>query len=152
MALAGIKLREHAEAEAEISGRVVLIVFDADGEFAGEVAPRVLAQARARAGGCQVSVVVAVQEFEAWFLADLTGLKQRYPGLFREEAAPPKDPERVRDAKGVLRRSLKTGTCAAAVDQVRFAAALDPARARLHSPSFDKLCREVEGWGPTGLG
>ena len=122
----------------------VLVLLDADGACPAELGPKLLAQARSVAPErIPVTVVVAKEEYEAWFLADLDGLRGRR-GL-RADAAVPGDPEAVRGAKEYLQRQMEPGRYySETVDQPALTQALDLERVRERSSSFDKLWREVE--------
>jgi Domain of unknown function (DUF4276) len=90
-----------------------------------------------------VSVVLAKREFEAWFLASAQSLAGNFGFLADMEA--PADPEGVRGAKGWLSRHRPRGhPYKETVDQAVLTSAFDIGRARKHSPSFDKFCREIE--------
>jgi hypothetical protein len=87
--------------------------------------------------------VLAVKEFEAWFLAAAPSLagKRGLP----DNLEPPADPEQIRDAKGWLqKRRTDRLAYAPTVDQPALAAVVDLAQVRARSSSFDKLWREVE--------
>lgn len=99
-----------------------------------------LARAQESAG-LPVAVVLAVREFEAWFLAGLESLRGAL-GI-PDRATYDGDPEEPRGAKGQFERVL--GRPYLDVDdQVRFVSRIDPAMVRANSPSFDKLVRELE--------
>lgn len=120
-------------------GAPILIVFDADESAACAVGPRVLRWARAARGDREIGVVVAVREFEAWFLAaapSLSGLRGLPDGL---EAVP--DPERHHNPKAWLGMKMPDGY-SETLDQPALTAKLDLDEAR-SADSFDKLVRDV---------
>lgn len=95
------------------------------------------------AGAIPVEVVLAVKEFEGWFLAALTSLRGQR-GIQTDAEAPPA-PESVRGAKEALRRQMAPGFAySPPTDQPALAALMDLDAART-APSFDKLCRAVAG-------
>jgi len=121
----------------------VLIVLDSDDDCPVELAAQIGGWGAKRLGDeARVSVVVAVQEFEAWFLASaesLSGLR----GL-NDSLRAPENPEAVSDAKRWLTQNM-TGSRAykETVDQPALAAQFDLSQARERSPSFRKFCREI---------
>lgn len=124
----------------------VLVLLDADSDCPAEIAPDLLRRVRGVRPGIRASVVVANCEYEAWFLAAARSLR----GVFVDEAEPPDDPEVIRDAKGFLRQNLMSpdSRYSVTVDQPRLTARMDLDEART-SPSFDKLCRDLDGlFGP----
>jgi hypothetical protein len=122
----------------------VLVVVDADDACPAKLAPDLLARARAARPGLDIGVVLANREFEAWFLAAAPSLAGRHG--FPEGLKVPSDPEAVRGAKEWLTRHRESGhPYKPAVDQAALASTFDIKQARSNSPSFDKLCRDVEG-------
>lgn len=107
----------------------VLIVLDADDDCAATIGPQLAAKA-ARAGGFPACCVVAVREFEAWFLAGVADL------------GGPENPEQIRGCKERLRARL--GRYSPTVDQPKLASQLDLRLAAERAPSFDKLTRTIE--------
>lgn len=89
-----------------------------------------------------MTCVIAVAEYETWFVASASSLA-RYltPGF---EASIPSDPEATGVGKGWIERFFIESKYSESVDQARLTAALDLNAARKRSPSFDKLCRELE--------
>ncbi len=119
----------------------LLVLLDADTDCPAELGPRLLTWVRAARGDRAVSVIVAKQEFEAWFLAAAESLRgQRGLPLDLE---PPPDPEAVRDAKGWLHAQMSNGY-SETLDQPALAATFDWTQAR-RLPSFDKLLRDLLG-------
>lgn len=118
----------------------ILILLDSDDDAACELGPTLLARAVACRGDRRIRVVLAVREFEAWFLAaaaSLAGLR----GLPADLARPP-NPEGVRDAKGWLSERLRPRSYHGTIDQPALVVAMDIQEAR-QAPSFDKFCRDV---------
>jgi Domain of unknown function (DUF4276) len=127
--------------ESKIAGGGVLVLVDADTDCAAQLGPELLARARSVAGATPVEVVLAVKEFEAWFLAALTSLRGQR-GI-RADAEAPSNPESVRGAKEALRRQMAPGSAySPPTDQPALAALMDLDAARA-APSFDKLWRAV---------
>jgi hypothetical protein len=99
-----------------------------------------LATARRVSGQTPVEVVMAVREFEAWFLAGAASLagKRSLPA----DLAPPRDPESPRNAKGWLDERMENGY-SETIDQPALTATFDLLAARSASSSFDKLVRAL---------
>jgi Domain of unknown function (DUF4276) len=118
-----------------------LIVLDADDDCAVAVADAIRRLAEQLVPGFRVLVVVAVREFEAWFLAAAESLRGAR-GLPLDLARPPAL-ESVRDAKGWLSARLPR-RYSPTLDQPALAAVFDLEEARAHSRSFRKLLKEVQ--------
>ena len=135
--LAGMRI-----AETQPGAGGVLVLIDADDDCAARLGPELLERARS-VGVAPVEVVLAVMEFEAWFLAALASLRGQR-GV-RTDAQAPSDPESVRGAKEALRRQMTPGSAySSPTDQPALAALMDLDAARA-APSFDKLWRAVAG-------
>ena len=121
----------------------VLVVFDADDDAPCHLGPDILRRARAKRADLPISVVLAKQEFESWFLAAARSLRGRR-GL-ADAIEPPDDPESVRSPKGLLSRWMTPPrTYSETLDQPALASVFDLAAAR-RADSFDKLWRDVGG-------
>ncbi len=119
----------------------ILVVLDADGACPAQLGPALVARAQGARSDRQVRVVIANNEFEAWFLAAAVSLQG--VGHLRRVLTPPADPERVRDAKGWLtEHSDARYPYRPARDQEAFAHEFDLQLARC-APSFDKLWRDL---------
>ncbi|MEW6433225.1 MAG: DUF4276 family protein [Myxococcota bacterium] len=122
-----------------------MIVFDADDECAVELARKVGTLAGQVCPGFPVSVIVAVREYEAWFLASaesLRGVRGLPADLERPDA-----PEAVRDAKGWLSAHMPR-RYSPTLDQPALTAALSVPEAERHSRSFRKLTRTIRSLSP----
>lgn len=118
----------------------ILVIVDSDGDCPAELAPRMLTWGNAARSDRRISVVVAKNEFEAWFLAAAESLADA--GRLSRGTVAHADPESVQDPKSWLgqrmgRRYSETN------DQPAFAAIFDLIAAR-RCDSFDKLVRDVE--------
>lgn len=121
----------------------VLVLLDADDDCAATMGPALLARAQGSRPDSRISVVLAVKEFECWFLAAARSIAGRR-GL-PDDLIPPTDPEGVRDAKGWLQHRRTDGLAyGPTVDQPALSAVFDMDLARSGAASFDKLWREVE--------
>lgn len=119
----------------------VLVLLDSEGECPAHLGPTLRERAITVLRDRPVAVVLANQEFEAWFLAAAESLR----GLCElpQDLAAPLDPEAIHGAKEWLRRQMPRGrTYRETLHQPALAARFD-LRAALTAPSFDKLYREV---------
>jgi hypothetical protein len=121
----------------------ILILLDSEGECPRERGPELLARAQTARPDKSTFVVLAHQEFEAWFLASASSLKGQR-GL-SEDVEDHHNPESVRGCKEWLEKWMPSGRkYSETADQAALAAAFDMALARQRSSSFDKLWREIE--------
>lgn len=116
----------------------ILILLDADDDLACQLGPALLQRARTARPDRSIGVVLAVKEYEAWFLAAAASLRGQR-GL-PAELDPPREPEGIRDAKGWLSARMPI-SYSPTRDQPAFTATFDLDAAR-SSASFDKCCRE----------
>jgi hypothetical protein len=123
--------------------KLVLILIDAEDECPRDLAPRLLGWAREARADADIACVLPNPMFETWFAATAASLAGQN-GL-PADLTTPADPEGNRLGKGWLRRQLLPRKYSETVDQPRFTARMDLALCRASSPSFDKLCRELEG-------
>jgi hypothetical protein len=133
----GIALANSADAR-------LLLLFDADDDAACKLGPDCLARMRRLAPHRQSGAVLAVKEFENWFIAGVKGLwgRRGIPAGLQ----PPANVESIRGAKEWLSRNMDSGfTYRPTRDQAAFAALFDMQEARRLAPSFDKCWREVKG-------
>ena len=139
----GIETAVAAVAERGGARTGVLVLFDADDDLPCVLGPRLLARASGARADRPASVVLAKREFEAWFLAAAPSLRG-VRGL-ADDLEIPADPEQPRDCKGWLTaRRTDRRTYKPTADQAALAEVFDLASARAHSPSFDKLWRDVD--------
>ena len=121
----------------------VLILLDSDGDCPKTNAPALAERARNARNDKRVSVVMAHQEYEAWFLASASSLR----GVRRLSAhiTDHDNPESVQGCKEWLERWLPPASkYSETADQAALTSAFDMTLAR-RAPSFDKFWREVEG-------
>lgn len=92
--------------------------------------------------GCDATGIFADDEFESWFVAAAPSLKQHLE--FEESEWEKLREEGFRRGKRwIQKRFIRPGYKETA-DQPRLTAAMDLNLCRQNSPSFDKLCRELE--------
>lgn len=129
---------------ARLEGRGgILLLMDADDDCPRDLAPEVLARLRGACPGVPCAVVLAVTEYEAWFVAASQSLVER--GRLRADTEFAEHPETIRGAKEWLRRYSPAGrTYSETVDQPAFSALIDLSEAS-KAPSFAKLRRDLEG-------
>jgi hypothetical protein len=118
---------------------LVLILIDGDSECPGELGPRILAHAQNIARHLDIICVIACVEYETWFAAAAESLTK-----YLSFETVPDDPERWRLAKGWVERHFRGTRYSESVDQAAMTATMDLVLCRRRSPSFDKLCRELE--------
>ena len=135
--LAALKLKA---AEPDERG-LVLILVDADEDQPCELGPRLLDEARRHRPDMDISCVVAKVEYETWFVAAARSLV-RHLNLAEEEI--PADPEDQRAGKAWIQKHFHGFKYSETVDQPAMTSEMDLAECRRRSPSFDKLCRELE--------
>lgn len=117
----------------------VFVLLDSEGDCPAQLGPDLLQRAQLARPDQRISVVLAHQEFESWFLAAASSLT-RISVTENHHA-----PESIHGCKEWLNQRLPRGSrYSETVDQVAFAATFDLALARRNSPSFDKFWREVE--------
>ena len=129
-------------AAQKVGGRGgILIVLDSDNVCPAELGPALLDRALQARSDLPIAVVIAKNEFEAWFLAAAESLRGKR-GL-RDGIYPPNDPEAIRDAKGWLSARMDGSRRYHEVrDQPALTALLDIEQAR-QADSFDKCYREI---------
>jgi len=135
------------ERDVELAARylggpgAILILLDADDDCPAHLGPELLQRARSSHAHLELSVVLAMREFESWFLAGAASLAGQ--GKLASGLESPANVETIRDAKGWLsqHRGSRAGY-SPTIHQASFAACIDLEQAR-SAPSFDKFCRDV---------
>lgn len=124
--------------------RAIIWVLDADDDCAKDIGPQLLELAVRAHGDLDIKVVLAVKEFESWFIASVESLR----GIrgISQQASAPDNPEDIQGAKEWLSRKVMSGgrTYMATDDQPSLTEAFDLSLARSRSESFDKFMRDVE--------
>lgn len=126
----------------QIGGQgAIFIILDSDEDCPAELGPALLRRASQARSDLPIAVVIAKNEFEAWFLAAAESLRGRR-GL-KNDIHTPSDPEDVRDAKGWLHRRMENNeSYSETTDQPALAALFDIEQAR-QADSFDKCYRDI---------
>ena len=128
----------------QYGGGLVLILIDAEDDCAtyGPLGPLILQRALKLRSDIDIAVVIANVMYETWFVAAASSLTD-YLDL-PDEASIPANPEEERAGKGWIKQRIKSGKYSETADQSALTAKMDLALCRSRSPSFDKLCRELE--------
>ena len=122
---------------------LIMILLDADEDRPCELAPRLLAWAKEARADLDIVCIAANVEYETWFVAVAESLR-KYLNL-PANVMPLDAPEQHRLGKGWVERNFIGGSrYSETQDQPAMTAAMDIALCRARSPSFDKLCRELE--------
>lgn len=139
--LAAIKLK-HALASADPG--LVLVLFDRDPSELPpcHLGPQALQWASGAFSHLDIACVVANIEYETWFVAAAESLT-KYIQLDATEAVP-STPEEQRCGKNWIESRFRGPKYSETQDQPAMTAKMDLSQARTRSPSFDKLCRELE--------
>jgi Domain of unknown function (DUF4276) len=124
---------------------LVLLLLDAEGDCPATLGPRLLAVAQAAHSDATISCVLAKRMLENWIvggadtLANVNGLPA--------SLVPPTEVEECGGAAWLedqLRGQDPRRKYAKTIDAIQFIQAMNLIAARAVSPSFDKLCRELE--------
>lgn len=118
----------------------ILVILDSDDDCPAELAPALLARAKAARSDLASAVVLPNKEFESWFLAAAQSLRGQRG--FPEDLEPPTEPEAIRGAKEWLGKRVRAGAYSSNVDQAALTHVFNFDLAR-RAPSFDKCYREV---------
>jgi len=137
LGLAVLKLRESASQDPGL----VLIMLDADEDPACVLGPDLLRRARAYRSDADISCVVAAVEYETWFVAAAPSLTKF---LDLSGGPSPESPESSRSGKAWVQQRFKGVKYSPKIAQPSMTRQMDLRQARQRSPSFDKLCRELE--------
>lgn len=130
-------VRFQADRAGEHGG--VLVLTDADDDRPDELAHRVGVMIDSGAAP-RTEIVIAVREYEAWFLAAVASLRSH--ASMDDAATFDGDPESPRDAKGHLERMMKE-RYRETIHQPAFSGLIDLDAARRGSPSFSVLVDAV---------
>jgi hypothetical protein len=121
---------------------LILVLLDADDDLPCILGPSLLALARGVRADADISCVIANIDYETWFVAAAESLSEFLD--VANDLAASKDPERARQGKGWIKQKFRGIKYSETIDQPAMTQAMDLALCRQRSPSFDKLCRELE--------
>lgn len=136
----GIAARKLAEVCDASASKFILILIDAEGACAAKAGPIMKQRATEIASHLDITCVMAVDEYETWFVAAAESLGKYFDF---ELANFPDNPEKSLTKKKWIER-IRNGTYKETVDQPKFSSEMDLKLCRSRAPSFDKLCREIE--------
>jgi len=138
----GLAVLKLAAPSASEPRPLVLILLDAHEDCPRIKAPQLLKHAHTADPSVDVACVLANVEYETWFVAAAESLGD-FLSLPPAQEIPPA-PEATRSGKGWVDRHFKGTKYSETVDQPAMTARMDLSLCRKRSPSFDKLCRELE--------
>lgn len=121
---------------------LVLVLFDADDDLPCVLGPDIQTGLIQRFPHIDVCCVIANRDYESWFVSSAESL-DKYLILPPQKQLPPED-ARENQGKGWLKANFRGVRYSETVDQPKLTNALDLNLCRQRSPSFDKLCRELE--------
>ena len=118
----------------------ILVLLDADDDCPAQLGPSLLKRCQA-VTQLPAAVVLAMREFEGWFL----GAKESLRGVrgIRQDAMVPENPEMIRGAKERLTKNMQGQRYMEVDDQPALAARMDLELAKARCPSFEKFLRGV---------
>ncbi len=122
---------------------MVLLLLDANTDAPCLLGPELLGYAKEARPDADVSCVLAKIEYETWFVAAADSLGD-FLNLASDERIP-EAPEEAHAGKVWIERRFRGTKYSETVDQPRMTAKMDLGVCRARSPSFDKLCRDLEG-------
>ena len=136
--LAALKL--HTE-PISVDPRLILVLIDADTDAPCVKGPELLSYAQDGRRDFDTACVLANVEYETWFVAAADSLRKYLTLPAPDEL--PEEPEQSRLGKGWVKRHFR-GNYSETIEQPAMTATMDLASCRERSPSFDKLCRDLE--------
>ena len=141
----GLARNKLPEARAKKRGATVLVLLDGDGDPPCELGPRLQVIAESSRPDADVVCVIAHLEYETWFVAAAESLVGHGLVLADSEEVPA-DPESGSMRKNwiIQHMSGPHPGYRETLHQATFTAKMDLHLCRRRSPSFDKLCRELE--------
>lgn len=134
--LAHLKLQH----ETEYLNRGILVLFDADEDLPCVLAGKVSSEVQHYDNGVQFSCVIANKEFETWFVASSDQMLDEFEEVDSKHAETAESSDR---GKRWVEKHSSTHYSETA-DMPRMVQGLNLILVRRRSPSFDKLCREIE--------
>jgi hypothetical protein len=120
---------------------LVLVLIDSEGECPARLGPDLLNVAKRVDPRADVACVLAHVMYETWFVAASSSLASF---LDLGSADPPLDPEGMELGKSWIAKRVRGPKYVETFHQSKMTSAMDLAQCRTASPSFDKLCRELE--------
>lgn len=121
---------------------LILVLLDADRDLPCQLAPELSRTAHDCRSDRDISCVIANVEYETWFVAAADSLDD-YLNVPADDPSV-RRPEAGRCGKKWIERHFRGVRYSPTVDQPRMTARMDLGLCRQRSPSFDKLCRELQ--------
>lgn len=121
---------------------LILVLLDADNDPPCILGPELLSLARTARSDADIACVIANVEYETWFVAAAESLSDFLD--LSGDRLPAADPEQARQGKAWIQKRYRGLKYSETVDQPAMTQAMDLALCRQRSPSFRKLCRELE--------
>jgi hypothetical protein len=140
---ANAKLAQYLRRDSSGKG-LLLLLLDAEKDCPAELAPRLLRMARSVRSDADIACVLAKRMLENWVVAGASPLAG-VNGLL----VPLKPPDEAEGCNGAawleqqLRKQKQSRSYKKTADAEVFVRSMSLEHCRIHSPSFDKLCREL---------
>jgi hypothetical protein len=132
-----VRVRKIADHSDQTMPALILILLDANSDCPAALAP----QFSGLLPQTNVACVLAKVEYETWFVGAADSLGAY---LVLDDDPPPADPEEQGCGKAWVNKRFRRSRYSETVDQPRMTAQMDLRMCRERSPSFDKLCRELQ--------
>lgn len=120
---------------------LILVLIDAETDAPCAKGPELLGYAQGARLDFDIACVLANVEYETWFVAAADSLRKYLKLPAPDEL--PEEPEQSRFGKAWVERHFH-GNYSETIEQPAMTATMDLALCRERSPSFDKLCRDLE--------
>jgi len=133
--------RQLSDPSLSVEPGLILILIDTDRDLPCQLGPKLLEMARNVRADMDIACVTATVEYETWFAAAAESLSE-FLDITTDEI--PMEPEKQRCGKNWIQKRFKGFKYSETVDQPKLTARMDLAVCRSRSPSFDKLCRDLE--------
>lgn len=121
---------------------MILVLIDAECDLPCQLGPQLFLRATQCRPDVDMSCVLAAPCYETWFIAAALSLAE-YLDL-TTDAILPESPEHDGLGKGWIKTRIRRAKYSETSDMPRLTTAMDLIQCRSRSPSFDKLCRELE--------
>jgi hypothetical protein len=138
------EIRRFARIASSLPGcNLILLVMDADGDCAKAISDLIRPWIITESLCAHFEIIVIPREYECWIIAALESL-QGVRGI-GDEAAAPRNPEQVRDAKGYITGQMAgRGRYQPTADQAALSQLVDLQAIRDRCPSFCRLISKIE--------
>jgi len=133
--------RQLSDPSLPVEPGLILILIDTDRDLPCQLGSKLLEMTRNMRADMDIACVTATVEYETWFVAAAKSLSE-FLDVTTSEI--PTDPEKQRCGKNWIQKRFRGFKYSETVDQPKLTARMDLAVCRSRSPSFDKLCRDLE--------